>query len=247
MLSIIRQYMILLIAVYNSFLNSPLDINIAQMEIKVTYFCPPLYYAIKNLQYNAAKLLIDNGADVNMLMEDMDCPSNNYDYIGDRDCSHNVCLLHVAVTYNDVNMVRLLIDSGAKMPYNCKGGSLVNIAIYHNNHDMASLLYECGMNDGLGLDIRREKCDSYGEWHYHDELWSDVELSLLSDLSDLDMIEIVAKHQDQYEKNVMLAIACDEQVDISIIERLLQIGARSTRIIEKATYYKTVYDLIRND
>jgi ankyrin repeat protein len=236
--------MISLIAVYNSFLNSLLDIDIALMKITIACFCPPLYYAVKNLQYNAAKLLIDNGADVNMLIVDMDCPNDNCDYIGDRDCCHDVCLLHVAVSYNDVNMVRLLIDSGAKMPYNCKGGSLVNIAIYHNNHDMASLLYECGMNDGLGFYIRREKCDSYGEWHYHDELWSDVELSLLSDLSDLDMIEIVAKHQGQYEKNVMLAIACDEQVDISIIERLLHLGARSDGIIEKATYYKTVYDVL---
>lgn len=211
----------------------------------MTYFCPPLYYAIKNLQYNAAKLLIDNGANVNMLIVDMDCPSKGCAYVNNCGDYHDVCLLHVAVSYDDTDMVRLLLDSGAKISYECPNGLLSPIAICNRNYSMLDLLYERDIGIGRAFDIRLEKENRYGEWHYYTEEWCDLELVL--DIGDIDMVMIVAKHLDQHMKDIMLAVAYDMEVDVSIIERLLQLGASGSKIIEKAIYHKSIYDLIRND
>ena len=142
-------------------------------------------------------------------------------------------------------MVRLLLDSGAKMPYICPNGSLVSIAICNHNHNMVDLLYERDIDNGTGFDVRLEKEDYYGECHSYEEVWCELELVL--DIGDIDMVEVVAKHSDQEAKDIMLATAYDMQVDVSIIERLLQLGANSSKIIEKATYHKSVYDVLTNN
>ena len=180
-----------------------------------------------------------------MLIKDMECPSDGFAYVSNCGYYHDVCLLHIAVSYNDIDMVRLLLDSGAKMPYICPNGSLVSIAICNHNHNMVDLLYERDIDNGTGFDVRLEKEDYYGECHSYEEVWCELELVL--DIGDIDMVEVVAKHSDQEAKDIMLATAYDMQVDVSIIERLLQLGANSSKIIEKATYHKSVYDVLTNN
>lgn len=206
---------------------------------------PPLYYAVKHCHYEATRLLIEHGANVNVLIKDIECPSNGFAYVFSCGYYHDVCLLHIAVSYNDVDIVRLLLDSGAKMSYICVSEPLISIAIGNHNHSMVDLLYERDIDNGIGFDMQSEKEDNYEQCRYDEELYCKLEQVL--DIGDIDMVEVVAKHSDHHAKDIMLATAYDMQVDVSIIKRLLQSGADSSKIIEKATYHKSVYDVLTNN
>lgn len=149
-----------------------------------------LYHAVKHYHYEAARRLIEHGADV----KGMKYPSPH----------GPVSLLHIAVYNNDTTMTRLLLENGADV--SCE---LIHIAIRYRNVTIVALLYE----------------------HIMDvDMHHDIELALKS--GDIKIIEIVAKHSDQHTKNAMLNMANDMQVDVSIINRLLQLGATSNKIIE---------------
>lgn len=144
-----------------------------------------LHYAVKHYRYEAARRLIEHGADVN----GMKCPMS---------------LLHIAVHNNDTTMTRLLLKNGAE----CEC-SLIHIAIRYRNVTIVALLYE----------------------HTAEVITChDIELALKS--GNIGIIEIIAKHSDQHTKNTMFDMANDMQVDISIINSLLQLGATSNKIIE---------------
>ena len=201
----------------------------------------PLYYAVKQSQYDAAKLLINNGAN-------MDTIKPRYFYSCKETCFHVISLLHIAVIDNNTSIVELLLSSGFTEGSWCDNVSCVHIAIYNSNTDIIRLLYQ------YGVDVMRKatiKCRSCSDC-YRDidtdacyEYLDDMELTLKE--GDIDVIRTVASLQDQKGKNRMLREAYEMYKEISILKALIDIGAdRRVMYTSNAKYHKAVYDLINS-
>ena len=103
----------------------------------------PIYYAAEYNKIEIAKLLIENGADVGF---------------ADR----NECLIFNAVYDGDVEMVELLLSSGARASHTFgKYGSLLHIAAEFNFVEIVDLLI------GYGADIsyRDERSGNFTPFH----------------------------------------------------------------------------------
>jgi ankyrin repeat protein len=98
----------------------------------------PLYEAIRACKYDAVNLLLENGANPNMMMP-------------------NRCtLLETAVRYNNYSIIRLLIWHGANIdqPIYHRGTTALNIAAYAKNLELCTILLHNGADinakDNLG-------------------------------------------------------------------------------------------------
>lgn len=88
-----------------------------------------LLYATKLGFTEIAKLLIENGADVNKKDKENNTP------------------LHIAVQNNSLELVKLLIEKGADVNATDKNGrTLLHIAVENNNLELVKLLIEKGVN-----------------------------------------------------------------------------------------------------
>lgn len=98
----------------------------------------PLYIAIKACKYDAVSLLLENGADPNMMMP-------------------NRCtLLETTIRNKDYDLIRLLIGYGANVDQRIyhRGTTALNIAAYAKNLELCTILLHNGADinakDNLG-------------------------------------------------------------------------------------------------
>jgi ankyrin repeat protein len=206
----------------------------------------PLYYAIEQSHCDAAKLLVANGADVNMWV-DIDCPNPEESGYGlrSRRCDHPVSLLHVAVCSNDPYIVELLLLNGADQGSECDEGSCVHIAICKGNADIVRLLYYYNIDIGKEYNIPYRDCYKCSTSWREDHI-GDIELAL--DCDNTDVIAIIASYQTQSIRDDMLIDAYNKNNSLDTIKKLIDMGADRSiirkSIENKYKYYKSLYDLM---
>lgn len=208
---------------------------------------PPLYYAVKYSNYDAAKLLIEHGANIDLRIDYWDCQYGWSDCILSDNRRDDSCLLNISVNNNDVRMTELLLCNGVHIP---KHSSIMLIAIRKGNIPMIELLYRYDTNHRLNWDYEIH-CDEHDHWNCHCSdcvIGNNVNLAL--DMHDIDVLRAVIKHGsiDVSYLNYELQKSYDRQASISIIKTLLEVGADintiSRRVKEQCEYHQSIYELI---
>ena len=205
-----------------------------------------LYYAVAGSYYDAAKLLVENGADVNERVP-IKCPTPDEMGYGLRSkCDkHTVSLLHIATCNNDTSIVKLLILNGANQGSCCDGSSCVHIAICKGNADIVRLLYQYDVDVGKECIIPYRDCYKCSTSERKDSI-GDIELALDCDYTDV--IATIASYQTQTIRNEMLIDAYNKDSRLNTIKKLIDMGADRSiirkSIESKYNYYKSLYDLM---
>lgn len=208
---------------------------------------PPIYYAVKHSHYDAAKLLIEHGANIDLRISYWDYRYGWSDCILYDNMNVVICLLHISVNNGDIRMTELLLCNGSHIPTD---SSLMLIAICKGNIPMIELLYEHDIDSQLDgeYDIHCSGHDHHSDHCIDCIVGNNIDLALR--LNDIDVLKVVIKHGSYgvSDLNNKLREAYDRQAHISIIKALLEVGADinviAWRIKEQCEYHQSIYELI---